>query len=114
MLAHDEPPGHQQAAQRPKPKLQAFLPIIRQILEDEPKAPTKQRHAAHRIFTRLRDEYGYTGGETVVKDAVREWRLSRREVFLPLSHPPGEAQADFGEATVRLAGTKRRRSLCSS
>jgi hypothetical protein len=40
----------------------------------------------------------------VVKDAVREWRISRREVFLPLSHPPGEAQVDFGEATVRIAG----------
>jgi transposase len=25
-------------------------------------------------------------------------------VFLPLSHPPGEAQVDFGEATVRIAG----------
>jgi hypothetical protein len=35
---------------------------------------------------------------------VREWRISRREVFLPLSHPPGEAQVDFGEATVRIAG----------
>jgi transposase len=80
------------------------MPVIRQILEDDGKAPTKQKHTARRIFERLRDEYGYTGGETVVKDAVREWRISRREVFLPLSHPPGEAQVDFGEATVRIAG----------
>ena len=35
---------------------------------------------------------------------MREWRISRREVFLPLLHPPGEAQVDFGEATVRMAG----------
>ncbi len=40
----------------------------------------------------------------MVKDAVREWRISRREGFLPLSHPPGEAQVDFGEATISIAG----------
>jgi len=81
-----------------------FLPLIRQMLEDDGKAPPKQKHTARRIFERLRDEHGYNGGETVVMDAVREWRISRREVFLPLSHPPGEAQVDFGEATVRIAG----------
>ncbi len=111
MLAHDEPPGYRQANQRPKPKLESFLPVIRQILEDDGKAPTKQKHTAHRIFERLRDEHGYTGGETVVKDAVREYRISHREVFLPLSHPPGEAQVDFGEATVRIAGKETRAAL---
>ncbi len=39
-----------------------------------------------------------------MKDAVRARRQSRQEVFLPLSHPPGEAQVDFGEATIVLAG----------
>jgi transposase len=111
MLAHDEPPGYRQANQRPKPKLESFLPVIRQILEDDGTAPTKQKHTAHRIFERLRDEHGYTGGETVVKDAVREYRISHREVFLPLSHPPGEAQVDFGEATVRIAGKETRAAL---
>ena len=53
---------------------------------------------------RLRDEHDYPGGETVVKEAVRAWRQSHQEVFLPLSHPPGEAQVDFGEATIWLAG----------
>ena len=111
MLAHDEPPGYRQAKHRPKPKLEPFLPVIRQILEDDGKAPTKQKHTARRIFERLRDEYGYSGGETVVKDAVREWRISRREVFLPLSHPPGEAQVDFGEATVRIAGKETKLAI---
>ena len=111
MLANDEPPGCRQAKQRPKPKLDAFLPVLRQMLEDDGKAPPKQRHTARRIFERLRDEHGYTGGETVVKDAVREWRISRREVFLPLSHPPGEAQVDFGEATVRIAGKETKVAL---
>ncbi|MFM9196306.1 MAG: IS21 family transposase [Planctomycetia bacterium] len=111
MLANAEPPGYRQAKQRPKPKLDAFLPVLRQMLEDDGKAPPKQRHTARRIFERLRDEHGYTGGETVVKDAVREWRISRREVFLPLSHPPGEAQVDFGEATVRIAGKETKVAL---
>jgi hypothetical protein len=65
--------------------------VIRQILQEDGKALPKQRHTARRIFERLRDEHGYTGGETVVKDAVREWRISRREVFPPISDPPGEA-----------------------
>ena len=52
MLAHDEPPGYRQANQRPKPKLERFLPVIRQILEDDGKAPTKQKHTARRIFER--------------------------------------------------------------
>ncbi|MFM8704276.1 MAG: IS21 family transposase [Planctomycetia bacterium] len=111
MLANAEPPGYRQAKQRPKPKLDAFLPVLRQMLEDDGKAPPKQRHTARRIFERLRDEHGYTGGETVVKDAVREWRISHREVFLPLSHPPGEAQVDFGEATVRIAGKETKVAL---
>jgi transposase len=62
------------------------------------------RAADRRIFQRLREEHGFLGGETVVKDAVRAWTQSHREVFLPLSHPPGEAQVDFGEATIWLAG----------
>jgi transposase len=47
----------------------------------------------------------------MVKVAVREWRAASREVFLPLSHPPGEAQVDFGEATVRLAGAETKVAL---
>ena len=111
ILAHDEPPGYRQSKQRPKPKLNVFLPLIRQMLEDDSKAPPKQKHTARRIFERLRNEHGYTGGETVVKDTVREWRISRREVCLPLSHPPGEAQVDFGQATVRIAGKQTKVAL---
>jgi len=111
ILAHDAPPGYRQSQPRRKRKLEAFLPIIHQILQDDRRAPKKQRHTAKRIFQRLRDEYGYDGGETVVKDAVRAWKLSSREVFLPLSHPPGEAQVDFGEATIKLQGVETKVAL---
>jgi transposase len=111
ILAHDEPPGYRLSRPRTKPKIEPFLPIIRQILKDDRQAPPKQRHTAKRIFQRLRAEHGYAGGETMVKVAVRDWRAATREVFLPLSHPPGEAQVDFGEATVRLAGAETKVAL---
>ena len=111
ILSHEEPPGYRQSQPRTKRKLEPFLPIIHQILADDRQAPKKQRHTARRIFERLRDEHGYQGGQTVVKDAVRAWKQSRQEVFLPLSHPPGEAQVDFGEATIRLAGQETKVAL---
>jgi transposase len=111
ILAHAEPPGYRCSQPRKKRKLERFLPIIHQILQDDLKAPKKQRHTAKRIFERLRDEHGFQGGKTVVKDAVRDWKQVHQEVFLPLSHPPGEAQVDFGEATIRLAGQETKVAL---
>ena len=68
----------------------------------------KQRHTAKRIFERLRDEYGFGGGYTTVKDYVREHRRQTREMFVPLSHPPGHAQCDFGEALVVIGGVEQK------
>jgi len=51
---------------------------------------------------------GFTGGYTTVKDAVRQLRKQApKEVFMPLTQPPGEAQVDFGYALVGSAGTVR-------
>ena len=68
----------------------------------------KQRHTAKRIFERLRDQYGFDGGYTTVKDYVRENRRQAREMFVPLSHPPGHAQCDFGETLVVIGGVERK------
>ena len=91
-----------------RPKLAPFTDIIDRILEEDRTVHRKQHHTAKRIFERLRDEHGFTGKETIVKDYVRERRLRRREMFVPLSHPPGHAQADFGEADAIIAGVKYR------
>jgi transposase len=99
-----EPPGYRRTAPRPKPKLDPFLPVIHRILEGDKKAPRKQRHTARRIFERLRDEHGYTGGLTIVKEAVAAWKARSAEVFVPLAHHPGEAQVDFGSAEIILGG----------
>lgn len=104
MLASPEPPGYRMRAPRPRPKLDAVLPIIHRILTEDRVAPRKQRHTARRIFDRLRAEHGYTGGYTVVKDAVRAWRNVHQETFVPLTHAPGEAQVDFGEAQAQVGG----------
>ncbi len=68
----------------------------------------RKRHTAHRIFERLRDEHGFTGGYTIVKDYVRSRRQSTREAFVPLHHPPGHAQVDFGETTVEVGGRREK------
>lgn len=104
ILNHTEPPGYRQRQPRERPKLDPFLPFIQETLEQDKTAPRKQRHTIKRIFDRLRAEHGYTGGITVVGEVVRQWRLTTAEVFLPLSHKPGEAQFDFGEAEVVLQG----------
>ena len=103
ILSHTEPPGYRLTKKRGS-KLDQFLPVIHEILESDRKVHRKQRHTSQRIFERLRDEHEYEGGLTIVKEAVRAWREQNREVFLPLSHPPGEAQVDYGFADVVLNG----------
>jgi len=80
--------------------------VIYTILEDDKQRPAKQRHTAKRIFERLKDEYGFTGGYRIVKDYVRSAEMHSREMFISLTHAPGEAQADFGEALVVVAGVE--------
>src|SRR3954454_6082943 len=104
ILDNPEPPGYRRTRPRRPSILGPLLPVVHQILEDDKKAPKKQRHSARRVFERLRAEHGYQGGLTTVKDAVRARRRRTAEVFVPLSHPPGQAQADFGQAEVILDG----------
>src|SRR3546814_9008642 len=70
--------------------------------------PRKQRHSAKRVFDRLRTEHGFTGGYTIIKDYIREREQRSREMFVPLAHPAGDAQADFGEALVEIGGVEQK------
>jgi len=103
ILTFTEPPGYRSTKPRGS-KVDPFVPIIEEILESDKQSHRKQRHTAQRIFERLRDEHGYSGGYTTVSTAVRKLKQQNKEVFLPLSHPPGEAQVDFGFADVVLNG----------
>jgi len=108
MLQYAVPPGYQRQQPIQRPKLGPWLGVIDAILEDDKQRPAKQRHTAKRIFERLREEHGFTGGYTIVKDYVRSAELHSREMFIPLTHAPGEAQADFGEALVVIAGVEQK------
>src|SRR5262249_5350272 len=104
ILTHEEPPGYRRTQPPRRPTIEPFLPAIQAMLDADQAAPKKQRHTAHRIWQRLREEHHFPGGYTTVKDAVRTLKGGRQEVFLPLSHPPGEAQVDFGFAEVVVGG----------
>jgi transposase len=108
MCRYSMPPGYTRQRPAEKPKLGPLIPVIDAILETDRTAPVKQRHTAKRIFERLCDEHGFLGGYTVVKDYVRIERARGRETFVPLAHPPGHAQVDFGEAVGVIGGVRQK------
>jgi transposase len=108
MCQFSPPPGYTRTKPVAKPKLGPLLPVIDAILAADRIAPVKQRHSAKRIFERLRDEHGFGGGCTGVKDYVRLCRARGRETFVPLAHPPGHAQVDFGEVVGVIDGVRRK------
>ena len=108
MLEFSVPPGYRRSKPPVRPKLGAFITIIDAILAEDKSRPRKQQHTSKRIFERLRDEHGFTGGMTIVKDYVALCRQRSREMFVPLVHPPGHAQVDFGEAIGIIGGVERK------
>jgi transposase len=99
------PPGYTRSKPVAKPKLGLLLPVIDRILAEDYVAPVKQRHTAKRIFERLRDEHGYGGGYTVVKDYVRQSRAQPRD----LRAAGASARARTG-GLWRSGGRDRRRA----
>jgi transposase len=104
MLQYSAPPGYRRREAAVSPKLGPHIAWIDAVLEADRGVHTKQRHTAQRLFDRLRAEEGYTGGYTVVREYVAAATLRTREMFVPLSHRPGHAQADFGEADGYIGG----------
>ena len=108
MLKFSVPPGYVRRKPPFRPKLEEFIGVIDAILAADKDRPKKQRHTSKRIFERLRDEHGFTGRITIVKNYVAGWRQRGQEMFVPLVHPPGHAQADFGEALGVIGGVERK------
>src|SRR4051812_25576191 len=111
MLSFSVPPGYRRSRPAKRPKLDPFTGIIDRILEEDQSRPAKQRHTSKRIFVRLREEHGYCGGLTRVKDYVLVRRQRQREGVVPLRHDPGHAQADFGAALAGIGGGGRANPL---
>ena len=120
MLEYSVPPGYRRQRLPERPKLDPYKGVIDRILEEDHSLPKKQRHTAKRIYDRLRDEHGFLGKYTIVKDYVRERRRQTREMFVPLTHSPGQAQADpsasSGQASAKRgwSSVERSRKLTTS
>src|SRR6266849_2053398 len=105
-------PPDRKKTHREQPRLGPVKQHIEQMLEADRQAPRKQRHTAHRIWMRLRDEHPELPiGEPTVRRYVglrkRELGLSGREVFVPQSYSWGqEAQVDWFEAVAKLGGER--------
>ena len=106
MLSFSAPPGYRRQAPIKRPKLDGFTEIIEAWLDGDKNAHRKQHHTAKRVFDRLRAEHGFTGGYSIIKDYLRERARRGQEMFVPLAHAPGHAQADFGEAIVIIGGVE--------
>ena len=99
--------------------LDSVREVVDAMLVEDLTAPRKQRHTARRIFERLRAEhdarvsYSYVAkyvhrrrpqlvAEAAARDAARAGVVAG---FVPQCHPPGaEAEVDFADLWVRLAG----------
>lgn len=82
--------------------LDPLKPVIDQWLQDDLKAPRKQRHTAKRVYERLLEEYPeelevkLRTVQYYVAQKKKELFQSQQQARLPLYHPAGEAQVDFG------------------
>src|SRR5260370_36645127 len=87
MLQYAVPPGYQRQQPAKRPKLDAWVGAIDQILEEDRSRPRKQRHPAKRIQERLRAEPGVAGGYTTLKDYGRLRKGNPREGSVALVDP---------------------------
>ena len=108
MLSFSEPPGYRRSQPIHRPVLGPYVGVIDDILASDQNRPKKQRHTITRLFQRLVDEYGYSGKYGAVKKYMRQHRQVHREMFVPLHHPPGHGQGDFGEALGVIGGVERK------
>src|SRR5207247_2495781 len=60
--------------EREAPVMGPYQDLVRRWLLEDAQAPRKQRHTAHRVWVRLRDECGATVGESTVRAFVAEVR----------------------------------------
>ncbi len=113
-LESAEPPPRKVAVRR-APVLGPVRPFIDAMLREDLDAPRKQRHTARRIRERLIEEHQLVVAYPTVRDYVRDARLrvaaeagrQRVEVFVPQTHAPGgEAEVDFADLWIVLAGVK--------
>ena len=101
-------PPPRKVPQREQPKLGPAVAFIDAILQADQKVSRKQRHTAHRIWVRLRQERPeVVVGEATVRRYVRkrkqELGFLHQETFIPQSYAYGvEAQVDWYDAWAEI------------
>jgi transposase len=103
------PPPRKDYPRRASPAMDPWAGIVDSWLLADRQAPRKQRHTARRVWQRLVAEHDATLSEVTVSRFVARRRvelgLTRVEVSVPQTHPPGEhAEVDFGEFHTVIAG----------
>jgi transposase len=106
-IAENSEPSKYERPAVSETKLAPFLSFIENYLEEDKTSPRKQRHTKKRIFQRLRDEQGYTGCYRSVCKAMETMQARQKTLYMPLAHPHGEAQFDFGFADAVIGGVKQ-------
>jgi len=119
-LASAVPPPRK-TPERSSPKLAPFAAAVDGMLRADLDAPKKQRHTARRVLARLVDEHG---AQDVSYSTVRDYVAKRRPQIaaeagkpletgcVPQTHPPAaEAEVDFHDLWVILAGVKTKTAL---
>jgi transposase len=115
-LAGAVPPPRKQLPPRAS-VLDPVAGVIDEMLRADLEAPRKQRHTVRRIVARLATEHGFTAAAyTTVRDYVKQRRAQivvqarghqrmMLDGMVPQEHEPGaEAEVDFCQAWIRLAG----------
>lgn len=107
-LGQSEPPPYQLREAKAAPVLGPYKAQIEALLLENERLPRKQRYTSGKIYRVLR-QTGFQGSESTVRYYVSQRRkaLRRPAVYLPLTYDPGgDAQVDWGEATVIMQGAQ--------
>ena len=110
----DAVPRERKINTRGKPRIEPVKAFIEAILQGDENAPRKQRHTAHRIWSRIRKELPEVGvAESSIRRYVRErkieLKLIKHETFIPQSYVWGqEAQVDWYEAYADIGGEREK------
>jgi transposase len=103
-MKEPKPPKYKLTKERKHPVLDPYIPIIKQIIEEDKTRHRKQRHTGTKIFEILKKE-GFTGGYNTVTDYLRKEYRKQKEAFLPLEFELGTyAEVDWTEAYFYLKG----------
>lgn len=105
-LGQSVPAPYRLQAEKPAPVLGPYKGRIDELLAERARLPRKQRYTGGKIYQIIRAE-GYLGAPSTVRRYVgrRRQEMKRPTIYIPLEFDPGQdAQVDWGEAWVEMAG----------